>query len=378
MLSAVTGEDLLGNYRVVAPLAEGGMGVLYRGEHRFLGYPVAIKILQPSLRGDPEVESRFFAEALATARIPHPGVPTVLDFGHDRRGTAYLVMEYLSGDTLAAHMARGGCFAVAQVLEIGAQLANILAAAHARGIVHRDIKPDNIYLVPDPSQQSGVRVKLLDFGVAKLVRDRPAGAVHFTRSDFVIGTAWYMAPEQSSGPGDVDARCDVYALGCVLFQLLTGRLPFIGEPSEVVEARRTHDAPPVRQFRPELAAGIEGLLARMLARLPADRTQTMDEVESQMGALLMSERLAVPPASQQLPVAHPGSQQLPVAHPGSQQLPVVHPGLQPVPFARPQSSCPTLGTLAGRARGAVARHPRLTAVVLTAMLAFLGLCLSLV
>jgi serine/threonine protein kinase len=297
-LRAIEGHDLLGNYRIVAPIAAGGMGLLYLGEHRFLGYKVAIKILQPTLRGDAEVERRFFAEALATSRIAHPGVPTVLDFGHDRRGTAYMVMEFLEGDTLAAHLSRRTPFTLEQVLDIGAQCAAILGAAHGKNILHRDVKPDNIFLSPDPEQPSGFRVKVLDFGVAKILADPPPNA-EVTRHDYLVGTAWYMAPEQTFGPRGIDGRCDVYALGCVLFQLLTGRLPFMGEFEAVVQARRYQAPPAPRQFRPDLPRAVDAAVHALLARDPDKRTGSMATVERELRDLLVGERLsAIVPQSQ--------------------------------------------------------------------------------
>ena len=301
-LRSVEGEDLLGNYRVIAPIAAGGMGLLYLGEHRFLGYKVAIKILQPSLRGDAEVERRFFAEALATSRIAHPGVPTVLDFGHDRRGTAYMVMEFLEGDTLAAHLARRTPFTLEQVLDVGAQCAAILGAAHGKNILHRDVKPDNIFLSPDPEQPSGFRVKVLDFGVAKILADPPPNA-EVTRHDYLVGTAWYMAPEQTFGPRGIDGRCDVYALGCVLFQLLTGRLPFMGEFEAVVQARRYQPPPTPRQFRPELPRAVDAAIHAMLARDPDKRTATMGTVERELRELAVGERLSPIIAHGERPIA---------------------------------------------------------------------------
>ncbi|HEY8145066.1 MAG TPA: serine/threonine-protein kinase [Kofleriaceae bacterium] len=297
-LRAIEGHDLLGNYRIVAPIAAGGMGLLYLGEHRFLGYKVAIKILQPTLRGDAEVERRFFAEALATSRIAHPGVPTVLDFGHDRRGTAYMVMEFLEGDTLAAHLSRRTPFTLEQVLDIGAQCAAILGAAHGKNILHRDVKPDNIFLSPDPEQPSGFRVKVLDFGVAKILADPPPNA-EVTRHDYLVGTAWSMAPEQTFGPRGIDGRCDVYALGCVLFQLLTGRLPFMGEFEAVVQARRYQAPPAPRQFRPDLPRAVDAAVHALLARDPDKRTGSMATVERELRDLLVGERLsAIVPQSQ--------------------------------------------------------------------------------
>jgi serine/threonine-protein kinase len=257
----------LGNYRVVTPLTAGRSGVLHLGEHALLRYRVAVKILPPPLRGNQELERRLLAEAVTMARVSHPGVPTVLDFGHDSAGSAFLVMEYIEGETLAAHLSRGTRFSMPQVIEIGAQVASALAAAHASGVFHRDVQPDSIHIAPAP-EPAGLRTKLVNF----------ANAVTPSES------ARYLAPEQSFAPVAGDVRSDVYSLGCVLFELLTGVTPFIGTPEQVVHARQSMEPPPPRAIRPDVPPALDHLVHRMTARRPEDRPAGMIEVEHTLRA----------------------------------------------------------------------------------------------
>ena len=259
----------LGNYRVVSPMSAGRSGVLHLGEHALLRYRVAIKILPPPLRGTVELEKRLLDEAVTMARVSHPGVPTVLDFGHDAAGSAYLVMEYLDGETLAACLARGVRFSLAQVIELGAQAAGATAAAHASGVVHRDLQPDSFHLCAAPEAAAGFRVKL----------------VNFSSAGPTLESAPYLAPEQSWPEAEADPRGDVYALGCVLFELLTGMTPFVGTVEQVLQARRQLDPPPPRAFRADLPPALDHLVHRMIARDPAHRPATMAEVESRLRAI---------------------------------------------------------------------------------------------
>ncbi|HEU5057891.1 MAG TPA: protein kinase [Kofleriaceae bacterium] len=230
----------LGNYRVVSPVSEGRSGAMYLGEHALLRYRVAVKILPPPLRGNAELEKRLLAEAVTMARVSHPGVPTVLDFGQDAAGSAYLVMEYMEGEPLAACLARGIRFSLAQVIELGAQVAAALAAAHASGVVHGDLQPGSIHVCPAPASPAGFRIKLLDF--ASAAPDAPA-----------------------------DPRADVYSLGCVLLEL-TG-------PS-----------------RAALPPALDHLIHRMTARDPAHRP-AMAEVEAALRAVAQTPPRAPAPIS---------------------------------------------------------------------------------
>jgi len=261
-------DSLFGNYRVIAPLAGSGAIPRLLAEHATLGFPVAIKMLPPPLIGSTEAENRFFAEAMVASRIAHRGVPMVLDFGYDQRGIAYLAMEYLEGESLGARLGSGGTFTLEQVLAIGAQVAAVLAAAHACGVQHGAIRPDSIHLCPDPTEPGGLRVKLLDFGVA----DPPAGA------------EWFRAPEL--GEGGAEPAADIYSLGCVLYQLLAGRPPFDGSDEEIAEALRGQGAPPPHVHRPDIPWPLDALVHRMVAHQPQDRPAAAADVERDLRAFL--------------------------------------------------------------------------------------------
>ena len=277
-------ENRVGNYRVVSPMSAGRAGVLHLGEHALLRYRVAIKILPLALRGNLELERRLLGEAVTMARVSHPGVPTVLDFGHDAAGSAFLVMEYIDGETLAAHLARGTRFSLPQVIEIGAQVASALAACHVSGVVHRDLQPDSIHLCPAPGDPTAVRTKL----------------VNFASTGVPLESALYVAPEQTYGHAAGDVKSDVYSLGCVLFELVTGVPPFVGTIEQVVQARRYLDPAPPRAHRPDLPPALDHLIHRMIARQPAYRPASMAEVERELRAVAPP-----PPHAVRLPVSRP-------------------------------------------------------------------------
>src|SRR6188768_1007098 len=183
----------LGNYRMVSEIGHGGMGVVYLAEHTLLGRKVAVKILRNDVA--PELVERFFTEARAAASLQHPGLVDVFDFGHDARGSAYIVMEFLAGESLAERLERDPRLPLHIACSITRSVANALHVAHEQGIVHRDLKPGNIFLIPDDEAPAGVRTKVLDFGIAKLLRDREPRSVK-THSGALIGTPRYMSPEQ--------------------------------------------------------------------------------------------------------------------------------------------------------------------------------------
>ena len=269
-------DMMLGQYRVTGTIGRGGMGIVYAAEHSLLGRPAAIKVLQSELSQKQEVVARFFNEARAATAIRHPGIIEVYDFGWTPEGSAYLVMEYLEGETLARRAARVP-FRWPAVLAIARQIAGALAAAHAKGIVHRDLKPENVYVVPDPEVSGGERIKLLDFGIAKLAVDS-SSTLTVTKTGAVIGTPTYMAPEQCRGVA-VDHRADLYALGCVIYELCCGRPPFRGEGTgDVLAAHIYMPVPAMSPARIEIPEGMETLVRRLLAKAPDDRLQTAEEV----------------------------------------------------------------------------------------------------
>src|SRR3954469_6693390 len=282
---------LIGQYRIVRKIGAGGMGLVYLGEHTLLHRRAAIKTLLPMVTANKEIVERFFNEARATSTISDPGVIQIFDFGYHVDGTAYIVMELLEGEALSARLARLGKLALGDALRFARQITGSLAAAHARDIVHRDLKPENIFLVRDSEAQGGERTKIIDFGICKV----GAGDPLLTEVGVMIGTPVYMSPEQCRGSGEVDARSDVYAFGCLLFHMLTGRPPFVGEASgDLVVAHLEQEPPPPSQFAPELPPVVDALVLRCLAKSPDERFASMLALQAAIGALVVDARATEP------------------------------------------------------------------------------------
>jgi Protein kinase domain len=265
----------LGQYRITRELGLGGMGAVYSAEHTLLGRVAAVKVLRPELSQDREIVNRFFNEARAAAAIRHPSIVEIYDFGWHADGSAYLVMEHLQGESLATRLERGPMEA-ARVMVIVRQIAGALAAAHQHGIIHRDLKPDNLFLVPDPEVTGGERIKLLDFGIAKLVADNDQH--HRTRPGTIMGTPTYMAPEQCLGAA-IDHRADLYSLGCIMFELCAGRPPFVEMSMSDLLSAQVHMPPPALS---SVIAGIplalEALVQRLLVKEVQHRMQSAEAV----------------------------------------------------------------------------------------------------
>jgi serine/threonine-protein kinase len=274
----VIGETI-GNFKVVKRLGTGGMGEVWLGEQQSIGTHVAIKLMNADVSRDTEHVQRFFNEARAVSRIQHAGIVKIFDVG-THGGRAYLIMEYLDGETLGQRMKRGR-LPFGQIGEIGRQIATVLDATHTAGITHRDLKPDNIFLVPD--RELGERVKILDFGIAKL-SGTLAGASPRTMG--TMGTPAYMAPEQWGDTSKVDWRADLYSLGCVAFEMTTGRVPFIA--MTIAEACGQHlnaEPPTVSSLAPSVPASLEKLIARLLEKDPAKRPASMKDVANAFAAV---------------------------------------------------------------------------------------------
>ncbi len=274
----------LGSYRVVGQLGAGGMGVVYVAEHPLLGRKAAIKMLLPEFSKDQEFVSRFFNEAKAVTMIRHPGLVDIFDFGYHADGSAFIAMELLEGESLGARLKRERVLAPDLVVAIMRQVASAVGAAHDKGIVHRDLKPDNIFLVPDRDAAFHVRVKILDFGIAKLHASE--GAVgSMTRTGAMLGTPYYMSPEQCRGAGQVDARSDIYAVGCIMYEMLAGRPPHLGDGVGEVIAAHIHVAPPnLAALAPHVPPTLAAIVMRLLSKSPADRPRTLDEVSAALAA----------------------------------------------------------------------------------------------
>ena len=280
----------IGQYRIVKKLGAGGMGAVYLGEHILLGRRAAIKTLLPALSRNKEIAERFFNEARATSAISDPGVVQIFDFGYHVDGTAYIVLELLEGESLANRIDRMGQLLVGESLRIARQVAASLAVAHGHGIVHRDLKPDNIFLIHDGETTSGERTKILDFGICKLSRED----VRITGSGVMVGTPVYMSPEQCRGNSDeIDQRSDIYALGCVLFHMLTGRAPFEHDaPGDFIVSHMQHTPPLASSIVPALPSMVDDILMRCLAKAPSDRFQSMGELCAALGNAM--DRISAP------------------------------------------------------------------------------------
>ena len=245
-----------GNYQAMALLGEGGMGAVYLAEHPGIGRKVAIKVLRSEMDHDPQLLTRFLNEARAANAIRHPNIIEVLDSGTTDKGASYLVMELLEGEALSARLRRLSRLDEKSAVDIAMQTALGLGAAHAKGITHRDLKPDNLFIIPEPTDASRERVKILDFGIAKL--HKLAGDSLKTRTGTLMGTPIYMSPEQCLGTREVDHRSDVYSLGVIVYEMLTGKPPFLSEGFGELLSMHLHEPPPsLRQFAPQVTAEIE-------------------------------------------------------------------------------------------------------------------------
>ncbi|MGZ3441527.1 MAG: serine/threonine-protein kinase [Polyangia bacterium] len=277
---------VIGRYRLLELLGRGGMSSVYLGEHTLLGKKVAIKLLHDEYSRDPRVVTRFVDEARAAALVRHPGIVDIHDFGRHDDGRAFLVMEHLDGETLAGRLYRGGPMAERLIVELLRQTARALAATHAAGVIHRDLKPGNLFLVNDPTQPWGFLVKVLDFGVCRLCEDQK---VRLTLSGAIIGTPTYMAPEQWERARDADARADVYALGCIAFEMATGRPPFNDKGVGNMMVAHATLAPPLHLLDGVVSPPLGSLIARMLAKPLALRPQSMTALDA-AGASAAAER----------------------------------------------------------------------------------------
>jgi len=269
----LTAGQSIGNYRILAKIGTGGMGAVYLAEHPLIGKKVALKVIHRELAGNKEVVQRFFQEARAVNKIGNEHIVEIHDFGVTPEGDHFYIMEYLEGRTLASVLARAPVLDVMRALHIGAQIASALAAAHASGVIHRDLKPDNIMLMNrlgDPDF-----VKVLDFGLAKMFAAAGGAAVQ-TAIGVLLGTPQYMSPEACESKRDIDHRTDIYALGILLFQMLTGKLPFDGETMGEVLVKQVTALPPApRGLNPAIPPAVEQILLRCLAKPPDARFPTM-------------------------------------------------------------------------------------------------------
>jgi serine/threonine-protein kinase len=265
-------------------IAEGGMGRVFLSRQLALDKPVVLKILKRSLHSDERTAARFQREARAASRLNHPHSIDILDFGQSEDGALYIAMEYVQGEDLHQILARQGPLPEERVIRIAAQVLSVLAAAHRAGIIHRDLKPENIMVEQRPGEPDFVKV--LDFGIAKIMdagRDEPV----LTRLGFVCGTPEYMSPEQARGD-ELDARSDLYAVGVILFQLMTGKLPFEADsPLGFANQHLTREPPLPSKRRPDgnVSSDMERLILKALSKDPGDRPASANDFRAELLAV---------------------------------------------------------------------------------------------
>ena len=297
---ALIGVTLGRAFQIVKAVGEGGMARVYEARHvRLANKRFAVKVLHPMYAHQAEVVTRFQREAEAAAGIAHPNVVDVYDVDHTPDGRPYLVSELLQGEDLGSLLEERGKIDVLLAVRIARQICRALGAAHAEGVVHRDMKPDNVFLVGDDAVPI---VKVLDFGISKV---SDAGGASLTRTGYIMGTPWYMAPEQARG-GKVDHRVDIYGVGAILYRALTAELPFGGDdPSEVLGAVLTQDAERPRSIEPSIPEALELVIQRAMAKEPEDRYQSMADLEADLAPFGAEARAMslFPPAPAAAPTA---------------------------------------------------------------------------
>jgi len=266
------GEVIDGRYKVETRLGEGALSTVYSATHQLIEKRVALKVLKSEFVADPEIVERFLREAKAASRLSHERIISLSDFGKVPSGAPFFVMELLDGRTLSDLLYQGKGLPIPEAVRLVTEIGSGLAAAHQHGVVHRDLKPDNVGLVRDTE---GVEhVKILDFGLAKITQENRK----LTRAGQVLGTPEYMSPEQASGQ-PVDHRSDVFSLGILLYRLVVGRVPFAGDTFMEVISRVLSERPRAPRTlcdSPDLTVALEGIILRALARAPQDRFSTMD------------------------------------------------------------------------------------------------------
>ena len=277
----LSGTLFEGKYKVGSLLGEGGMGMVYKATHIMMRKDVALKILHPTMGMRPEIVERFRREAESAARLSHPNIIQVLDFGRAMDSTFYLVMEFVEGCSLSRAILEGP-MNWRRVCRMGIQMLSALEEAHKAGVVHRDLKPDNIMMQFDAGGEE--HLKILDFGIAKLAESE--GGVQVTQAGMIFGTPSYISPEQAQGKV-VTHKADLYAMGVILFQMLTQRLPFEANSPIDLLGKHIHEAPPrVRSYVPDVPAPLEMLILKTMSKKPDDRPQDAFEMRSVLGRLL--------------------------------------------------------------------------------------------
>ena len=323
---------LIRDYRIVTELGSGGMGTVYFAEHTIIGRRAAIKVLNRDVSANEDIVARFFTEAKAVNSIRHPNIVDITDFGN-ADSMYFIIMEMLEGETLGARLESDRFLDERTAVGILGQVASAVGAVNEQGIVHRDLKPENIFLTNHPDYPDFVKV--LDFGVVKLM-GAPAEAPHKTRPGSAIGTPAYMSPEQCLGDARLDHRSDIYSLGVVGYEMLTGGLPFVGDSLEVMMGHSRGVLVPPKERRAELTDAINDVIVRALAKKPGDRYATMRELRLALEAAIAPPRARAPTVATAVDVpagaaAAPAAASFPAFGPAAAAAPA--PAARPPPVA---------------------------------------------
>ena len=275
----------IGSYRIVKCLGKGGMGAVYFGEHPKIESKVAIKVLLPRFVSAPDIVRRFFDEARAVNRIGHPGIVRIHDCNKQEDVGVYLVMELLEGESLAERFTRVGQLGWEEVARLVQQSASALQASHNTGIIHRDLKPANIFVVPDPDMPGGERIKILDFGIAKLLEDNDPMDGLGTKTGMVIGSPMYMSPEQCIDSKSVDRRTDIYSLGAIAYRLIAGEFPYEADTLGRLILKQQKEKPaPLQSLKVEVPTAVTEVIHRALETDREQRYSDMAEFREAMRA----------------------------------------------------------------------------------------------
>jgi serine/threonine-protein kinase len=353
--------EIVGCYRLLQKLGEGSMGEVFLGQHTQSGEQAAVKLLFPTFSRQGMALTRYFAEVRSTNVLGHPSIATIYECGTHTNGRAFLCMEFLAGRSLAAALVDMPIGDPATLNAIGTQVAGALEGVHGRRMVHRALKPDSIFLtapMPRPT------VKLLDFGVANFTQ-----SVRQSQTGSLLGAPLYMSPEVGRGLGNVDHRADIYSLGCILFELATGRPPFVREGAgELIVAHSTEVPPSAKDLEPSLSPALDSLLARMLRKEPAQRPQSMLEVVAALRACMIPAGVPVPvfAPTPGLVTPSPAARSMPpFAAPATPTTPTTPsaPPLSPAPRPLPATGPSPFAALAASSASVSPRHPDATVLL---------------